>query len=116
MPRPFPSLPRAPRLAFGLALALAALPCAGRAAELHVAISGYAFAPARIAVHPGDTVVWTNRDTVPHTVTALGGGFASPALDTGESFTQVFRAPGSYAYRCSIHPEMQGTVLVSPPG
>ncbi|HVB66560.1 MAG TPA: cupredoxin family copper-binding protein [Acetobacteraceae bacterium] len=99
-----------------VALALAVAPLAGFAAEVHVTISGYAFAPARITVRPGDTVVWTNRDSVPHTITALGGGFASAALDTGESFTHAFPRAGSFGYRCAIHPEMQGTVLVSPSG
>ncbi len=99
-----------------VALALAAAPLAGYAAEVHVTISGYAFTPARVTVRPGDTVVWTNRDTVPHTVTAVGGGFGSEALDTGGSFTRVFPQAGSFGYHCAIHPEMQGTVLVSPAG
>ena len=38
--------------------------------------------------------------------------FKSPALDTGEAFSYVFSKPGTYHYFCSLHPHMQGTVVV----
>ncbi len=99
-----------------LVAALAGAPMAASAATIQVAISNYAFAPARVTVHPGDTVVWTNHDAVPHTVSALDGGFASGALAPGASFRRRFTRVGAVRYRCAIHPEMQGTVVVAPPG
>ena len=99
-----------------LAAALATLPPTAFAAVLHVTIVDYAFVPALITVRPGDAVVWTNTDTVPHTVAALDGSFGSGALPPGGRFRQVFSHPGRFTYRCGIHPEMQGTVVVSPPG
>ena len=99
-----------------LAAALAGAPMAARAATIRVAITDYAFAPARVTVHPGDTVVWTNDDEVPHTVTALDGRFASGALAPGGRYRQHFTRVGAVRYHCAIHPEMQGTVVVAPPG
>ena len=106
-------------LMLGVALAAlpaAALPAAALAATIQVAIGEYAFTPAQVAVRPGDTVVWTNKDQVPHSVTALGGGFDSGAILPGGSFRHRFPSPGRFAYRCAIHPEMQAAVVVSPPG
>ena len=36
----------------------------------------------------------------------------SPPLDTGDSYSRVFAGPGTYHYFCSLHPQMQGTVIV----
>ena len=59
---------------------------------------------------PGTTVSWTNRDDMPHTVSA--GGFASDALDTGETFSYQFDQVGWFSYFCALHPRMQGVVTV----
>ena len=99
-----------------LLLAACAVLCPALAlgATVPVAIHDYAFGPKTVMVHPGDTVVWTNTDSVPHTVAALGGGFVSGALAPGGTYRHVFAATGRFAYRCGIHPEMQGTVVVAP--
>ncbi|HUZ65278.1 MAG TPA: cupredoxin family copper-binding protein [Acetobacteraceae bacterium] len=92
--------------------ALAAAPLA-QAATMKVQIDNYAFAPTNLSVHPGDTVVWTNRDSVPHTVTSIGaGGLDSGTLDPGGSFRFTFRKAGAYSYHCAIHPEMRAMVRV----
>jgi plastocyanin len=79
-----------------------------------VHIDNFAFAPAQLTVAAGSTVIWDNRDDTPHSVTdaAAPRQFRSPALDTGDSFAQVFAVPGTYRYFCSLHPHMQGTVVV----
>jgi len=75
-----------------------------------VEIRGMAFHPAVLEVAPGDTVVWVNRDIVPHTATA------KPAWDTG-TLTQgrhgtiISRQPGELRYVCTLHPTMQGTLV-----
>jgi plastocyanin len=48
------------------------------AATVHVATTDYNFTPMTSIVHPGDTVVWTNGDSVPHTATALDGKGSMP--------------------------------------
>jgi plastocyanin len=77
-----------------------------------VGISNFAFDPPMLTVKPGTTVTWVNHDDEPHTVTSTTGAFGSQALDTDESFSFHFDAPGTYAYRCGIHPHMTGTIVV----
>jgi plastocyanin len=77
-----------------------------------VSIANLAFEPAQITVPTGSAVVWTNEDSVPHTVTAADGLFDSGIFDPGASFTWTFEQPGSYAYLCQLHPQMQGTIVV----
>lgn len=75
-----------------------------------VSIANFAFDPAQITVAAGSTVAWTNNDSVPHTVTAQDGAFDSGILDPGASFSWTFAQPGSFAYLCQLHPQMQGSV------
>ncbi len=77
-----------------------------------VAIANLAFDPAQISVQPGASVVWTNDDSVPHTVTAVDSTFDSGIFDPGASFSWTFDQPGSFDYACQLHPQMQGTVTV----
>ena len=75
-------------------------------------IQHYAFVPQVITVKQGQTVTWYNDDEVFHTVT--GEGFDSGVLVPGASFSHTFDEPGTFnvAFGCTIHPDMQGTVVV----
>jgi plastocyanin len=75
-----------------------------------VVIANLAFDPSAITVPTGTTVAWTNEDSVPHTVTSTDGAFDSGIFDPGGSFAFTFNEPGSFAYVCQLHPQMQGTV------
>lgn len=77
-----------------------------------ISIAEFAFAPERAAVAAGTEVVWRNDDPAEHTVTAANGSFGSGDLGAGESFSHRFDEPGTYDYRCAIHPEMTGRVRV----
>jgi plastocyanin len=83
-------------------------------ADGRVTIDNFSFNPARITVAAGSKVIWTNRDDIPHTVTDAADpkAFRSSPLDTGDAFSHVFSTPGTYRYFCSLHPHMQGTVVV----
>ena len=61
---------------------------------------------------PGTTVTWTNRDDIPHAIAAVDKGFKSKALDTDDSYSFTFTTPGTFAYFCSLHPHMTGTIVV----
>lgn len=80
-----------------------------------VNIDNFSFSPEQIVVARGTKVTWANRDDIPHTVTdaATQRAFKSPPLDTGDAFSYVFAQPGTYHYFCSLHPHMQGTVVVN---
>ena len=79
-----------------------------------------AFSPNPIQIQPGTTVVWTNGDSTPHTVTsgkgmndaAKGKVFDSGPIAVGKSYSHKFDAAGTFDYFCTLHPTMVGTVTV----
>jgi len=95
-----------------LVVAAALLPAgAARAEEVAVHIDNFVFEPAQLTVKVGQTVTWTNRDDIPHTV-VCAGKFRSKTMDTDGTFTFTFTTAGEYKYFCSLHPHMQGVVKV----
>jgi plastocyanin len=80
-----------------------------------VTIRNFVFSPASITIKKDTKVLWTNQDSVAHTVTETGSqaGPNSSALDPGTSYSFTFVQAGSYHYHCSIHPQMTGTVTVT---
>jgi plastocyanin len=78
-----------------------------------VTISNYAFAPNTLTIAAGSKVVWVNRDDDPHTVKSTTDDvLKSPALDTNDQFAFTFTKPGTYRYFCTLHPHMQGEIIV----
>src|SRR5215470_9340590 len=80
--------------------------------SVDVKIDNFTFGPADLTVPVGTTVVWTNRDDIPHTVVSTEKVFKSKVLDTDETFSFTFNSAGTYPYFCSIHPKMTGKVVV----
>ncbi|MBE1493731.1 plastocyanin [Amycolatopsis lexingtonensis] len=99
----------------GLLLFLTA-PATAVAATQQVMMQGYAYSPASLTVRVGDTVTWTQHDDAPHDVvtTSAPVAFRSPRLSAGQSWSYTFRQPGTYAYYCSVHPDMRASVTVLP--
>ena len=77
-----------------------------------VVMRSLAFDPDTVTITAGETVTWTNEESTNHTVTADEGQFESGDLGSGETFSLTFDEAGSYAYHCSVHPSMKGTVVV----
>ncbi len=75
-------------------------------------ISDFKFTPATITIHVGDTITWTNAGPTEHTATANNGSFNTGLLKKGQSASHTFTQAGTYAYICTIHPFMHGTVVV----
>lgn len=71
-----------------------------------------AYAPNPIEVAVGGTVTWTNNDTTAHTSTGNDGSWNSGSVAPGASFTRTYSNAGTFAYHCTIHPNMVGTVTV----
>lgn len=79
-----------------------------------VSISNFSFQPGDVAVKRGATVVWTNRDSVPHTVTVdQDSGPASSTLNPDDSYSYTFSATGQFNYHCNFHPSMRGSITVT---
>ncbi len=77
-----------------------------------VTIGNFAFSPQSLTVLIGTTVIWVNRDDVPHTVRDTKKRFHSEALDTDDTFSIRFTEAGEYSYFCGIHPHMTGKIIV----
>ena len=78
-----------------------------------VTIDGAKFSPSELTVHPGDTVVWANKDILAHTATSAKGGFDSKTIQPGASWRYKVpaKAKGELPYTCSFHP-MNGILRV----
>jgi len=81
--------------------------------EVNVSISNFSFSPAVLTIKKGAKMIWTNNDTVAHTVTSDSDGLLnSPTLNPGDSFSYTFMNAGTTAYHCNIHKTMKGTIVV----
>jgi plastocyanin len=101
----------------GAALGVIAAPAG--AANAPVDVGDEYFSPARVAVRPGESVMWTNPGTIePHNVVFFDG-FAEPPKPQSDPWkaTRTFTAPGKYAYYCDQHGQaMSGVVYVNDAG
>jgi plastocyanin len=87
--------------------------CARPAPRLHtVEISGFAYLPATLEVTAGDTVVWINRDAVPHTATREGRGWDSGSINAEQEWRWIAGPTGTQPYFCTFHPVMRGELVV----
>jgi len=71
-----------------------------------------AYSPNPVSISVGGTVTWTNNDSTAHTATADNGSFSSGNIAPGGKFSQTFSTAGTFTYKCTIHPNMVGTVTV----
>jgi plastocyanin len=77
-----------------------------------VVIDGMLFIPAELKVKAGDTVIWKNKDAFPHTATSVARGFDSKPIASGGSWKFVATRRGTFAYLCTLHQTMKGTLTV----
>jgi plastocyanin len=98
----------------------------GGGTSASVTIRDYAFSPGSITIKAGSPLTWSNSGPSTHTVTSdstgvFDSGMLSPPMasmdpyggtSSGQTYTMTFHTPGTYAYHCSNHPTMHGTVVV----
>lgn len=103
----------------------AALPAAARADQQVVATAPYRFATPTVTIAQGERLTFLNQDVPAHDVTAKAEGpdgrplFASDLLRQGQAgdvrgATQL--TTGEYPFLCSVHPSMEGRLIVSDAG
>jgi plastocyanin len=76
-----------------------------------VSIVDFSFTPGNLRIKAGQTVTWRNDGTEQHDVT--GPDWHSGPLDPTYTYLLTFGLPGTFAYRCSIHLDMTGSIIVS---
>jgi len=77
-----------------------------------VTIGNFRFQPETVTVARGDTIVWINKDLVPHTATSKSGGFDSEVIQPEKSWRVTVRKQGDFAYVCTLHPTMTAMLRV----
>jgi plastocyanin len=102
-------------LLLGAVIGLAGASTAG-AATTTVSITKTGFKPQIVGVNVGDTVTWTNQDTVNHQLVADAGAFTSPVLKPGQSFSFTFTKEDGYPYRDKLNESLRGSVNANGPG
>ena len=77
------------------------------------------FMPHTVTIKTGGTVTWKNSDSIYHTVGSgiygdggADGTFESSLFAAGEEFSHTFMVSGEYPYYCTVHPWMDGVVIV----
>jgi plastocyanin len=77
-----------------------------------VEIAEFTYSPDPVVVQVGGKVTWRNDDNPPHTATAKDGSFDTGIIETGKQKSVTFKEAGTFAYYCTVHPFMHGTVEV----
>ena len=79
----------------------------------NVEIKNFAFSPSSLTIKKGDAVIWTNQDSVSHTIKSDSGSeISSQSLSNGGTYSHVFENAGTYNYHCTIHPSMKAKIIV----
>jgi plastocyanin len=94
-------------------------PAAGRgnqrvhrpAGAVRVDIGEFAFHPRTLRVKHGTEVVFANSDPTAHTATRRGS-FDTGHIRPGHSVVVKLGRAGVYAYHCTIHSFMHGSIVV----
>ena len=81
--------------------------------NVNIVSGGYT--PSTLSIKTGDTVVWTNTDTVDHTVTSMPT-YDSTTIMPGGTWSYTFNSTGTYNYSCMFHQTMTGQVVVTSSG
>jgi plastocyanin len=77
--------------------------------------ASYPFPTFRVVILKGNTVKYTNVDTVKHNVNFVGLGWSAPYLGLNQSYTYSQAATlkrGTYPFKCDMHPTMTGQLIV----
>jgi len=79
-----------------------------------IGIDNFQFTPPTLRAKAGSTITWINNDDVPHLIVNVQQRFkASAILDTDQRYSVTLTKPGTYDYFCSLHPKMQGQIIVA---
>ena len=79
---------------------------------VRVRIIDFGFRPRNLTIPRGTVVRWVNRGNRTHTTTS-NTSLWNHSLAPGETFRRRYRRMGSFAYHCTIHPQMTGTITVT---
>ena len=71
------------------------VPAFAQAANITISKTG--FSPTSVTIAPGESITWTNSDTVDHQISSSKASLASPVLHAGQTFSFKFATAGNFA-------------------
>ena len=77
-----------------------------------VVIQDFKFKPVVIHAAVGDTIVWENRDIVPHTADANDKAWASGNVASNAKAITIVKRKGEQEFTCLYHSNMKGKLVV----
>lgn len=80
--------------------------------EFVVTMANMSFGRIPAGVKVGDTILWVNRDTVPHTATARNKSF-DVRVASGKKMRMTVTKAGTFPIYCIYHPMMRATLKVA---
>ncbi|MEZ0241388.1 MAG: plastocyanin/azurin family copper-binding protein [Chloroflexota bacterium] len=79
-----------------------------------VTIEDFSFEPAAIEAETGEVITFMNAGFESHNATLDSGACAIPTIETAKRDGLLFLVPGRYAFHCTVHAWMTGTIEISP--
>lgn len=79
-----------------------------------VEMEGACFTPSTLFVEAGERITFANTDPFAHNVTGTGWGNLE-AMAQGDRFSYAFKVDGVYPFACTLHPGMNGVIVVGAP-
>jgi plastocyanin len=71
------------------------------------------YAPNPTTMKVGQTVAWKNNDSTAHDATQDAARFQTGNVNAGATSSPItMSTAGTFAYHCTIHPGMVGTIVV----
>ena len=98
--------------AVALAVSATSLSAADKSGTYTVTITQMRYGTLPDSLKAGDTMIWVNKDTVQHTVTAKDHSF-DIRIAPGKQASQTLGKAGTFAFYCVYHPTMRGTLKVA---
>jgi plastocyanin len=101
------------KVIFAGALCALAFSSVASAKTVAVDISQVGFVPANVSLQVGDTVTFTNKDTVNHQAVCQTCPFTSPVLKPNETYSYTFTKAGKFTYTDPLNKNKKGTATVT---
>jgi plastocyanin len=77
-----------------------------------IEMQDFSFDPDPLTIDVGTAVRWVNEGNVPHNTRSETQVWSSANLQPGQSFEHTFATAGTFLYECTLHPGMDGTIIV----
>jgi plastocyanin len=79
-----------------------------------IGLKSLKFTPKKVTVKPGTKITFVWNENVAHNIVFAKKGPKSPTQNKGVWIPdgKMFAAPGTYKYKCTLHPGMDGEITV----